>query len=642
MIAKKEHPIFDQMKNQVLNIDPVHFCENNLTLDGKPFRINGNGYKPFAEIYRYIGVKALEKDAKPVVIVKGRQVGATTMGAALELFFCCSALFGVHSRPPMRLLHAFPLLDIAYRYTKSKLNVMITNAMPDPNVPKKAGKSKSIIENKMDKSSTANNSIQFKQFENGNCVFIESTGLDGNRIQGITLDSIFYDEVQDIPGAALAKSVESLKKSQYGPVGMGIQVYFGTPKQKGTDFHKLWQASSRQYYHLGCENCNKDFPLYTPESDEWMNIWIEDKLPVKHPSHGFIVRCPHCNHEQDKRGAAERGKWVPLNNDPNCEYVGFHINQLYMPDFNRDFIIKQKPENHPYRTERAYQNEVLGEFFSGQSFLITTEEIREYCGDFDRSMAERITLEQNKLVFAGFDWGEKIDSDIFTKGEKTKNQGQSYSSIVVISVDGPELLSIEYAKLLKSNDPDYKKAFIDQAMRQFNITQAVGDIGHSEDLSKTLQKEYGERFLVSRACGSVKNHIKYDDEVWPVEIKFERNIWMDELFTNMKKGLIRFPMRSYEKIGWLCIHCSSMEIKVSKDRFGASNIMYVKGDTPNDGFMALLNAYLAYLSWKTNKFNNMEPNRMRQETTRKQDIPCVAGYIPGMSAANRISKSFGR
>ena len=50
--------------------DPVAFCEKYLTLDGKPFRLSGNGYKPLAEIYRYVGIKALEDNAKPIIIVK--------------------------------------------------------------------------------------------------------------------------------------------------------------------------------------------------------------------------------------------------------------------------------------------------------------------------------------------------------------------------------------------------------------------------------------------------------------------------------------------------------------------------------------------------------------------------------------------
>ncbi len=636
---QETNPLFEQMKSGILSIDPVAFCETYLTLDGQPFRINGNGYKPFSDIYRYIGIKALEKDAKPVVIVKGRQVGATTMAAALELFFTCSSLFGKNNRPPMRIMHCFPLLEIGYRYTKQKLNTMIRSATPDNNAAKKLGKSKTYIENKIDKTSSANDSISFKQFENGNCVLIESTGLTADRLRSITCDVILYDEVQDIPGAALSNSSKSLTKAQYGPDGMGVQVYFGTPKQKGTDFHKIWLASSMQYFHLGCESCQKTFPLYTPESDDWMKIWVEDDLPPKHISHGFIVKCPHCGHQSDKRDAAELGKWIPLNDNPNAKYIGFHLNQLYMPTLNRDYVINQRPENHPYNTERAYQNEVMGEFFSGQSFLITAEEIKEKCGDLDRKFSSRIDVSKNKLVFAGFDWGEKVDPDATVIGEKDNltRRGQSFSSCVVLTMEGAGLLSVEYAKLLKSNDPSYKRMFIQTILNQFSVHLCVSDIGHAEDLTKEMAMEYGPRFLASRAAGgNIKNHVKYIDDITPKELIFDRNYQIDQLIQLLKKGMIRIPLGSYEQVGWFISQLSSMETKIQMSSFGNAEIRYVKGSIPNDGFMALLNAYLAYQFYITSGFTQNNPQNFRDDPKKKNQIPAVLGHVP--MGINRLKR----
>lgn len=57
------------------------------------------GFKPFADIYRYIGVKALEDNSKPVVLLKSRQTGGTTMASALEMYFMGSGFFR-YSKPP--------------------------------------------------------------------------------------------------------------------------------------------------------------------------------------------------------------------------------------------------------------------------------------------------------------------------------------------------------------------------------------------------------------------------------------------------------------------------------------------------------------------------------------------------------------
>src|SRR5271170_837329 len=209
--------VFDKIKNKLLNIDPVHFVEKYLTLDGKPFRLHGNGYKPFSDIYRYIGIKALEKDSIPVIMVKGRQVGATTMASGLEMFFMGCGLFGQGDKPPIRVVHAFPQLDLAFAYTKVKLNNMITSSiLVDSATLPKGQKPKSYMQSLLDPSSPTNDSLQFKQFAGGNHIWIESTGIDGNRLRGKTADVLFFDEVQDMPASALGNSTKILAKSQYG------------------------------------------------------------------------------------------------------------------------------------------------------------------------------------------------------------------------------------------------------------------------------------------------------------------------------------------------------------------------------------------------------------------------------------------
>jgi hypothetical protein len=635
--------LFNQLKDGLLSIDPVWFCENYLTLDGNPFRLNGNGYKPFADIYRYIGIKALEKDAKPVILVKGRQVGATTMAAALELFFMTSGLFGTAGRPPMRVMHAFPLLDLSYTYTKTKLNTMISTAVLDKN-QKKGLRPKTFVENRIDKSASAGESLQFKQFLFGNHILIESTGLTGDRILARTVDCILFDEAQDIPGIAMANTIKTLAQAHYGPAGSGIQVYFGTPKQKGSDFWNIWQASSQQYYHLGCEECEKHFPLYTPESNEWEDIWIEDNIPAGYRDpktglepHGFIVKCIHCGHEQDKRPAAERGKWVSSKEEPDdCKFIGYHINQLYMPNFSRERVLAEKPENNPINTERAYQNEVLGEFFAGDASPITPEQMKVFCADEERTFRRNISMAEGKKVYLGADWGQKVDMDQLRIGDRERKQrGQSYSAVVVLSAEGPHILSVEYAKLLKRNDLEYKRAFIDETFRRYSVNIGVGDIGFANDLTEVLQQDYGDRFLASRAVPKIKHHARFNTDIFPKELAFERNYYIAELYDLMKKQQIRFPYGSYEQIGWLVQHCCSMEIQPKLSRTGNIEINYIKGSTPNDGFMALLNAYLAYKFDVTNGFTIQNPKNMMDDPTKRRPILAVTGYVPRMNPLKR-------
>lgn len=630
--------LFEQLKQGLTSIDPVAFIEKYLTLDGQPFRLHRNGYAMFKDIYRYIGTKCLEKNAKPVILVKGRQVGGTTMSAALELYFMTCGIFGIAGKPPMRLLHCFPQLDMAARYGKTKLNPMIQMSVPVDD-PKKPGRKLPFASIKLDSTTDSGDSMKFKQFEGGNFIAIESAGLTADRIRGMTCDGIFFDEVQNIRAVALSSALKILSQAQYG--NKGVQVYFGTPMKKGSTYWKMWQDSSQGYYHLGCEGCGKTFPLYTPGSDDWEKIWIDDNLPEDHDLHGYIVKCIHCGLEQDKRIAAEKGKWVFTKSEENCKYIGYHINQLYMPNMRRWDIISQKPENHPINNERLYQNEVLGEFYSGDSSPLTQEDIDQNAADHDRRFSQRITINDNKRVYFGADWGDKVDLSQVSEEEEeiVKGVGKSYSSVVVLSVAGPNVLNVEYANILPKKTLEYKLQVVEQLYSKYSINLGIGDIGYAGDLSEILQKKYGKHFLVSRASPNIIGKIKFVDAHCPHsgEVQFERDYHIDELINAIKKGRIRFPYKDYEKFSWLIQHCCSMELKPKVDRFGEVKTTYVKGTTPNDGFMALLNAWLAYKFDITNGFNIRDPNRYYENPVEAKVAPVLLGYIPRMNAVKRVT-----
>jgi hypothetical protein len=473
-----EDLLLDRIKDRLLMADPVYFAEKYLTIDGEPFRLQKGGWKPFADIYRYIGLKAVEKDGKPVVIVAGRQVGKdlaldtpiptpqgwktmddlqvgaqvfdengtvcdivavspiftdhkcykltfddgtevvagedhqwitnvgeasnvkatkeiaytleanhyimqpqkssstkiisivdmptvatkcisvnsqsklylasksfipthnTSMAAALECYFLGSGLYGNGTNPPIRLVHAFPDASHAAAYSKVKLSAMINGSLLTNKDAPKGTRPKSYMQSLIDKTSDSNDTLSFKQFSGGNHIWIESVGVDGNRLMGRTADIIYYDECQKMYAAAIGNSSKILTQARYGKPGEGIQVYFGTPLLQGSTYWDMWNASSQQYYHLGCEKCKKLFPLYTPKSNDWEETWI----------YGYTVRCAHCGFEQDKRDAAERGKWVAIKDQTDAKFVGFHINQLYIPTFTKEKIISEKPENNPEKT----------------------------------------------------------------------------------------------------------------------------------------------------------------------------------------------------------------------------------------------------------------------------------------------------
>lgn len=345
------------------------------------------------------------------------------------------------------------------------------------------------------------------------------------------------------------------------------------------------------------------FLLYTPGSDKWKEVWIE----------GNTVKCPSCGHFQDKVDAVENGKWLPTPGKEDAKLVGFHFNQFFIPEFTRETIEGQTPENNPMNSEIIWNNEVIGEFHSGEGLPISFEEIYHACRDETRMMRKSIP-DGEKLTYMGVDWGGKPDIDGVKRGE-------SFSVGVIISIDHSERFVIEYATKLKKVGFDDKILFVDNMFRLYGLKMAVGDIGYAHDLSEKLKAEYGDRFKTARNAGQVSGGIKYNAD--ELEIVVEKDMIIEEVFNLLRRGQIRFPWGSYESISWLVRHCCSMESRPKKRADMVVGNTYVKGREQNDGLMALIYAYLAYKYDKTRGFK-VNPNRPSGFNAPRP----VLGYLP--------------
>ena len=599
---------FDWLKKEVLKVDPVSFSENYLTIEGREFKITDNGWKFMADLYRHIIYKAMSDEGKPIVLVKGRQVAATTMATNLGCYLMGSGNYGVGERPPISFLHAFPQLELMYDFAKDKLEKTIRNSIIIDN-PNKPGKVMGYMEFMKDSARDATDSLTFKQFKNGNSWWCNSIGNEGTRVLGRRFDGIFFDEVQKMTEKAVGIAKKCLTWSQYGPVGEGFQIYFGTPRHKNSYFHKIWEKSDKRFFHLGCSGCGEYFELYSAKDpDKWEEIWLYE----------MIVKCPRCGEEQDKREAVDRGKWIPSVDSDTCEFAGFHFNQLFIPIFPKETVLKEKPENSQTNSEVTWMNEVLGEFYSGEGLPITFDEIYTTCRDPDRLWVHPkhiITKRKSvadKTLYLGFDWGGKPDID----GAK---RGQSFSVMTVLGIEHENMYPIEYATKLKRLKIDDKIKFVEEMFRLYRPRLVMGDIGYAEDLSMELKGIFGDKYQTVRNSASVAHGVKYHAD--ELEVVIDKDRWLGEIFDGFRRGKFRFPWASYEQMAWYIEHCCSME---SKDvvRGGVPHQMFVKGKEPNDGLMSLLCAYVAYKFNKTHAFK-LNPNSMRSGGLRP-----ILAYLP--------------
>jgi hypothetical protein len=587
MATKKPAPnLLSDLKRELLKLDPVSFCQNHLSVDGKPLDFNG-GWKFWSDVYRLIGLSALRKDSKPVVVLKGRQVGATTLSTAMELYFATSGICG-GKKPPARIVHCFPDLGKVQMFAKEKFSNMMRTSVDNYVLKQLHGFTDEGVRTQDDTST-----LTFKQFKNECRILLESNANNATRLQSTTNDIIFYDEVQHMYDGDIGNANRTLTASNYGPIGSGFQAYYGTPLQKGSYFWKVWESSDQRFFHLKCTGCAHYFQLYEYGSDSWEQIWIT----------GTTICCPSCSKLQDKSDALAGGKWVAtkdkMENGLPPRFVGYHISQLLIPYLTKEAIIKEKPGVHPTNTDRIYRNEILGEFYSGSDLPMSEDIIYSKCRELDKSISFGVSDRFGINTFLGIDWGGKSDDG--------SSGGKSFTTFTIISVDGAGTIRIENSFKLKKNDLQHKKDVVDEMFRRFGIKLAVADLGHGNDSVPEIQKGYGARFIGCWNSSSLVNPYKYEAD--DLRLTCNSNIVLEEVFSMMRKGKILFPWASFEHLSWLVEHCCSME---RETRIVGGQVInrFVKGTGPNDGLMSIMYAYLAYKFHQTKGFS-LKPHMLR-------------------------------
>jgi hypothetical protein len=609
--AANETSIFESLKKELAKLDPVAFAENHLEIDGHPFALSqGSGYRYLAEVLRAVSQQAENKNSKPLVILKGRQVGATVMAAVISLYFAASGLYGSETpgRPPIRILHLFPTIPLMQKYSKDKLETMMRTSQDNYIATRSMKQDKKAKESGF----VSEDTLTEKTFMGGNKIRIDAIGRDADRIRGLTQDALLFDEVQDMQKGAIENALRILTASQYGKPTQGVQMYFGTPKETGSAFWQFWNESDQRFYQLRCLACSEYFFLYTYGSDDWKKVWIKD----------FIVQCPHCECEQDKRPAIDAGRWMPTRDVERARYTGYHINLMLSPRFTKEMVMDFDPDVNPNRTERAWKNETLGEFYSSGGLPLTMEDIVHCSLDETRGISKGVRSETNKIYTLGIDWGGKNDEE--SGGEEGGIRGQSYTAMVVLSCNQEGIFTVENAFRLKKNDFTHRVKVVEELFNRYQIRTAAADLMFGNDVVPFLQvdKGYRTRMLGCINSGSLSKQISFNEKTKTVVVN--HHLLVDEIFSLIKRGRIKFPVAgsSWDQMLWLMQHCASMEVKIgvkSENQFKR----YVKGTSPNDGLMALMYAIIAYRFIATGGFIT----RTSDKKTNTLPTPVLA-YAP--------------
>ena len=573
--------ILDSFFDSFESLTSLGWMEKNLSLpdtDGK-FLINDCGRDFLKEPLKYMTFEALTPNGKPVVVLKGRQVGMSVTAEAIYLYLLTSGNYS-----SLKVFHAFPFVEQTTKIHDQKIMPMIERSV---NIHKKAFTSDTehLVGKKIEKGARRlgewNKTI--KDFRSGNQLFVDAVSRDASRMRGLSFDVIVFDELQDMTQKAVDNVAETLSATKYGPTRQGVQMYFGTPLLGGSYFEKVWNLSDQRNYHLKCNSCEDIFPLYIyGDREYWKKIWIKEE----------IIECPLCLTRQSKTDLIKNGEWIPLND--HGMFRGYFLNQLYMPGVTKEYILNKEKRMAPMQ----FANEVLGEFYNDYASRITPIEIIETCAKDDLTYQDFIIPEQHKTITQGVDWGGKIGVEM--------SGGQSWTYSVVLNYDErADQFIVEHINKILDKDPDEQLNRIVSIGDKFSCRYTVCDFGYGHDKIPRLNLKIPNKVM---GCYSTttKRPFNFSDKTDPQFISVNKDYIISELLSMIRQGKISMPYKNiddrYKTEDLITQICSMRE----KDRISGGSLLkhYVKGDGPNDAFMALMYAYIAYRFFTTNKFAN--------------------------------------
>lgn len=345
-----------------------------------------------------------------------------------------------------------------------------------------------------------------KTFTNGSKIYLRYAFLSADRIRGLSVNSIFLDEIQDINFdliPVIEEAASRFKESLY--------LYAGTPKTYDNTIERLWSRQSSQCeWAIPCDH-------HTPRV--W-NILGLKNLGLKGPI------CSSCGHLLNPEHPD--AQWV--SHRDNADIEGYRICRLMVPWFAKDpEKWKEILEAQRRYTTARFFNEVLALSYDGGGKPITRTELQRICSDDHPNSEESAERYIGRPLFMGIDWGGGTEN--------------SYTSITIGGyVRDDSKLQILYTTRLVGafGEPDAQLAEIERLIVKFRIRYIGADFGGGYYQNKRMVGRFGpNRFNAYQYAGRVPFKFAWNKKLsrWLVF----RSLVMGDLFSALKMAKISLP-----------------------------------------------------------------------------------------------------
>ena len=398
---------------------PAGFAQRILYLDGKPFSMKG---LPFM-------VTIMNTKTDREMLMTGRQVAKSTTISAI-------AVSELAANPFWRSLYVAPRNDQVSQFNNDKLQPMIVNS---PLIKENYVDSRCVMQ------------TFSKEFTNGSMMYLRSCYHTADGIRGISANSVYIDEVQDI----IIDNIPVIEEctARKNPKRM---VFCGTPKTFDNCIQKLWDQTSQHYWAVPCRHCG-----------HWNVPLAKDNIGTEGPI------CAKCKQPID----IQDGEYVAKH--PGVPFIGYHVSQAMIcgvPTTGIPWSRLVEKMNNPLYSESKFYNECLGFSYDNGAKLLIEADVLACCDK------QRQTMDVNRIaewgmytVVAAVDWGVL--------------GGNTHTVLTIGGLDRNGKLRVLYAKKYPvDQDPLAQIENIISIIRKAGVALVVADRGGGSLANSTLRR----------------------------------------------------------------------------------------------------------------------------------------------------------
>lgn len=504
--------------------DPIGFTEKTGMVKGNPFRFANRGH--LYQVYR---------DMHPrIVIVAGRQVEKSE--TVLR-----KLLFHGWTRAHTTITYTAPRNEQTTRFVNDRFRKAISDSV------------EGVLEKGIDKKRDAKTAIGIN---NKTIFYFGSAWADGDSLRGIAGDMVFFDEVQDITQTAIESIEKSVSHSDIKDEKTELNgrcFYTGTPKQKGSYYDKvLWGQSDQKKWSVKCDSCGHD------QFMTMKNVMLQFEGTEKE-RHYF--GCLHCQEELDR----ENGQWLATRPE-NKFYSGYLFNQLNMTWISANQVFR----DFTTMDAMTFNNEVLGEFYSGHAQPLSYEDVLA-CTD------KTLALKKSSLIptVLGVDYGSGGKSKtIIHIGHRAMHRGK-------------RKLIIDYIENCSITNHEELVLHIMELRERFNSEKIVGDIGYGSFENQKLYDAYGREAVSCRYVSYVNDPKKREYKGYNNStLQVDRTYSMDRMIDTFHREEVVIPYKNPEEVEFFFDHYTALEMKFTESSTTTGRKLY-DHSTPDDAFHSL-------------------------------------------------------